>query len=228
VRTLALFISFNIYLVPLSASAQYQDPAAQQDEEAARQKVLKAADQIDMIEANSEEMKSSVDTIQATIAKLQDENMALKQQLADLQAAFNKSEADRAKERQALLDAVAELVKSKALGSKKKTATAASNATAATSIPPKTADSDAPLAPPPDATSATAGDASTSGDEASPKPRKGYYHIVQPGETLTMICSAYRQNGIKITVSQICKANGLTDKSVLQVGQKLFIPQPGT
>ena len=43
-----------------------------------------------------------------------------------------------------------------------------------------------------------------------------------------MICTAYRQNGIKVTVSQIRKANGLTEKSVLQVGQKLFIPKPET
>jgi LysM repeat protein len=43
-----------------------------------------------------------------------------------------------------------------------------------------------------------------------------------------MICSAYRQNGVKVTLAQIRKANGLTEESVLQVGQKLFIPKPGT
>ena len=43
-----------------------------------------------------------------------------------------------------------------------------------------------------------------------------------------MICTAYRENGVNVTVSEIRKANGLTEKSVLKVGQKLFIPKPGT
>lgn len=57
---------------------------------------------------------------------------------------------------------------------------------------------------------------------------KGYYHVVQPHETLSMICEAYRDHGVKVTVSEIRKANGLTAKSTLKSGQKLFIPKPGT
>jgi LysM repeat protein len=58
--------------------------------------------------------------------------------------------------------------------------------------------------------------------------QKGYYHVVASGETLTLISAAYRQNGVNVTVAEIQKANGLTDKSVLRIGQKLFIPKPGT
>ena len=60
------------------------------------------------------------------------------------------------------------------------------------------------------------------------KTEKGYYHVVASGETLTLICAAYRENGVNVTVSQIRKANGLTEKSVLKAGQKIFIPKPGT
>ncbi len=70
------------------------------------------------------------------------------------------------------------------------------------------------LAPPPDPAPA-------------PKPQKGYYHVVENGETLTMICAAYRDQGVKVSIAQVRKANGLTEKSVLKAGQKLFIPKPG-
>ena len=42
-----------------------------------------------------------------------------------------------------------------------------------------------------------------------------------------MIRDAYRENGVNVTVSEIRKANGLTQTSVLKTGQKLFIPKPG-
>jgi LysM repeat protein len=59
-----------------------------------------------------------------------------------------------------------------------------------------------------------------------PKPQKGYYHVVESGETLSMICEAYRDEGVKVTTAQVRRANGLTSRSVLKVGQKLFIPKP--
>jgi hypothetical protein len=226
-KLLVLIVGFCCCLASPRAYSQDQYPAAQQNEEASRQKILKAADQIDMIETNSEATKLSVEAMKADLAKLQDENAALKQQLADLQAAFNKSEADRAKERQALLDEVADLVKSgKTSGVKKKPA-AESDTTADAPTQPAAPGPDTSLAPPPDAGSASGG-TTPNDNNATPKPQKGYYHVVQSGETLTIICAAYRQNGIKVTVVQIRKANGLTDKSVLRVGQKLFIPKPET
>jgi LysM repeat protein len=52
-------------------------------------------------------------------------------------------------------------------------------------------------------------------------------YVVKSHETLSLIVDAYRDQGIKVTVAQVRKANGLTSKSVLHVGQKLFIPKPG-
>jgi hypothetical protein len=221
-----------------------QDPGAQQDAEAAREKILKASDQIDLIESNSEATKTTLDRMKADIAKLQDQNATLKQQLADLQAAFDKEEAKHVTERQILLNEVSKMVASgKGAGSpkssiKKKDVPATTNASVA-SPPTKTPDGetaavgtgDAPhvetgpaAAPAP----AVASNGATEAGTAAPKTQKGYYHIVESGETLTLICSAYRQQGVNVTITEIQKANGLTDKSVLKVGQKLFIPKPET
>ena len=185
-----------------------------------------------MIESNSEATKMSVTGMKTDIARLQDENRALKQQLADLQTAFNNAEAAHAKERQVLLDEVAKMVASgkgsETKTTKKKEPTPQSKPTPE---PEKIAShNETPPAvnsPPIDTTTSTA--TTTPPPDASPaKPQKGYYHVVETGETLSLISSAYRQQGINVSIPEIEKANGLTDKSMLKVGQKLFIPKPGT
>jgi regulator of replication initiation timing len=222
---------------------QAQDPGAQQDAEAAREKLLKAADQLDNIQANSEATKLSVDgmktdvaTLQANVTKLQGDNAALRQQVADLQAALDQFKAEQIKARQTLIDNVAGLIAAgREPGAtkpvKKKTEAQDSETTPETPTRAKTPDAQATttsLAPPPDAASASPGASAADNAPAPVKPKKGYYHIVASGETLTLICAAYRDNGVKVTVSEIRKANGLTEKSVLKAGQKLFIPKPGT
>jgi len=49
---------------------------------------------------------------------------------------------------------------------------------------------------------------------------EGYEHIVQPGETLSEIASAY---GVRTSV--IVEANNLPNPEMIRVGQKLFIPE---
>jgi hypothetical protein len=243
VRISALLLALLLSL-PVAAWSQTQDPGAQQDAEAAREKLLNAADQLDNIQANSESTKLSVDgmrtdvaKLQADVSALQTDNAALKQQVADLKTALDQSEAARIKDRQTLIDNVADMIaagRSSSPAKKKKDASSpetetqnpasinnSNTASIAPSLsPPSEADSHAPTAD---------SDASSTTDETSPqpKPQKGYYHVVADGETLTLICEAYRDNGVKVTVSEIRKANGLTEKSVLKPGQKLFIPKPG-
>jgi regulator of replication initiation timing len=217
-----------------------QSPGSRQDAEEAREKLFKAADQLDNIQANSEATKLSVDgmkgditSLQQSVAKLQAENTALKQEIADLQTALDNYKDQQLKSRQKLIDDVAGLIAADKAGSgkpKKKTTSDSEDA------PPKKSDTASNLTPPPDkaptasANSSTAGATATtpSTDESGPaaKPQKGYWHEVAFGETLTMICSAYRDNGVKVTVAEVRKANGLTEKSQLKAGQKLFIPQP--
>lgn len=231
---------FSLFLgmsVTTGLRAQMGDPGAQQDAEATRERLLKATDQLDNIQANSEStklavdgMKSDVAKLQADVTRLQADNAALKQQVADLQTALDESKAAYDKKLKVLVDNVAGMITAGKGSSeakpvvKKKKDTTASETTSSS------------LAPPPDPSSAkstsaatsTDSDTDTSGDSTPVKSQKGYYHVVASGETLTLICNAYRQNGVNVTVSEIQKANNLTDKSLLKVGQKLFIPKPGT
>ena len=238
---------------------QIAGPGAVQDEEAAREKLLKAADQIDLMESNSEANKATLDNIQTELAKLQDANTALKLQVSTLQDtvqqqqdALDKMHADRLQERQALIDEVAALVAEKSgthhahiVEDRVTTAPSSADPDATPAPPPhpkkEPADS---LAPPPDAdasgpittpAASSADDSSGAHDSTpaptpteTPHPRKGYLYVVKSHETLSLIVDAYRDQGVKVTVAEVRKANGLTSKSVLHVGQKLFIPKPGT
>jgi hypothetical protein len=223
------------------------DPGAMQDAQEERLKLLKAADQIQMIQNNSEAAQKSVDGMKTDLAnlhdsvtKLQADNADLQKQIAALKDALEKSEAARAKEKQVLLDSIAEMMaNNKAAATPPKTSKKKESATASTGDKPdktadstsdKTQDKTAPKADKDAAkdSSTTAANTDNDGKAAAAKPQKGYYHIVASGETLTLICNAFREQGVNVTVAEVQKANGLTDKSILKVGQKLFIPKPGT
>jgi LysM repeat protein len=58
------------------------------------------------------------------------------------------------------------------------------------------------------------------------KPEKGYEYDVKPGDSLSTIVAAYRQQGIKVTLDQVLKANPNLKPGRLLPGQKIFIPDP--
>jgi LysM repeat protein len=228
VRISALFLSVAFCLAAPILRAQ--DPGAAQDAEAAREKLLKASDELANIQANSETTRASVDgvktdvaTLQQNVTALQNENASLKQQLADLQAAFEQYKADQTKERQQLIDNVAGMIANAGGKSskKKRAATDAPETSEPASAPTPEASTEvhSSLAPPPDPESAA---------PAPPKKQHGFYYTVVQGDTVSNIASAYRDAGVKVTSAQIRKANGLTADSVLTPGQKIFIPKPGT
>ncbi len=69
----------------------------------------------------------------------------------------------------------------------------------------------------------------TSADNSTPTPagpQKGYEYKVQAGDTVSAIAKAYRAQGVKVSVSDIMKANPKLDPAKLYVGQKVFIPDP--
>lgn len=74
-----------------------------------------------------------------------------------------------------------------------------------------------PVTAPPDDPTATAAPAT---------PQKGYEYKVQAGDTMSAIAKAYRDQGVKVTTTQILKANPKLDPTKLYVGQKIFIPDP--
>jgi nucleoid-associated protein YgaU len=49
---------------------------------------------------------------------------------------------------------------------------------------------------------------------------------VQKGDTLPAIAKAYREQGVKVTTTQILKANPGIDANKILIGQKIFIPDP--
>ena len=55
-------------------------------------------------------------------------------------------------------------------------------------------------------------------------PQRGYDYVVKPGDSLGAIAKAYRDQGVKVTSSQILKANPGLDANKLYVGKKIFIP----
>jgi LysM repeat protein len=57
-------------------------------------------------------------------------------------------------------------------------------------------------------------------------PEKGYEYIVRSGDTLSAIVQAYRDEGIKVTLDQVLKANPGLNPNRMLVGQKVFIPEP--
>ena len=69
--------------------------------------------------------------------------------------------------------------------------------------------------------------ATTPDETAAPTmPQKGYEYTVKAGDTIGLIAKAYRDQGVKVTSTQILKANPGLDATKLYVGKKVFIPDP--
>ena len=67
----------------------------------------------------------------------------------------------------------------------------------------------------------------TADDTPAPTgPQTGHEYTVAAGDTLSAIAKAYRDKGVKVTTTQILKANPGLDASKLYVGKKIFIPDP--
>jgi len=61
---------------------------------------------------------------------------------------------------------------------------------------------------------------------ASGEKLKGYDYEIHPGDTLSAIAKAYRDQGVKVTTDQIVAANPGLNANSLIVGKKIFIPDP--
>jgi LysM repeat protein len=185
----------------LSTAFGQLDPARREDAEAERLKILRAADQVDILQHQLEAQQKDLDASKSEISKLTATVNDLKAELArrksetdSLRAAFEKAESNRAEERKVLLNEVSKLVS----GGKPKEVKA-----------PK----ETPPAHP-----------ETKPDENA-KTEKGYTHTVEAGQSLWTIVQAYREQGVNVTIEDVRKANNLTKNETLQTGRKLFIPK---
>jgi len=52
-----------------------------------------------------------------------------------------------------------------------------------------------------------------------PREKKGIYHVVERHQTLYRICKTYQ-----VDLKEVASANGITDRSRIQTGQRIFIP----
>ena len=52
-------------------------------------------------------------------------------------------------------------------------------------------------------------------------------YVVKSHETLSLIVDAYRQQGVKVTVAEVRKANGLTQQKRAARRSETFHPQAG-
>ncbi|MDR0533198.1 MAG: LysM peptidoglycan-binding domain-containing protein [Verrucomicrobiales bacterium] len=191
-KSIVLALLFAISVAP---ALWAQDPGAAQDAIAERQKVLKAADQLDLLtQQNSQitqqnaQLVQQINALQDRIQKLESANGEFKSQLAQQQK-------DWAAEKEKLLKEVSKIVASGGGKSSKPAATENGTVPAAT---------------------ATA---------TPNKPEQGYEYVVQQGQSLWAIADAYQKNGVNVTVDDIRKANNLGKDATLKVGQKLFIPK---
>ena len=57
-------------------------------------------------------------------------------------------------------------------------------------------------------------------------PTTGYEYVVKDGDTLGGIAKKYKSQGVKVTTTQILKANPGLNPNALYVGKKIFIPDP--
>jgi LysM repeat protein len=65
-----------------------------------------------------------------------------------------------------------------------------------------------------------------SGNDTSAAPDKGHYYEVKKGDSLSLIVKAYQDQGVKVTMRQVLKANPGLDPNKLYAGKKIFIPDP--
>lgn len=105
-RYMAFIAGFTLVVV----SAFAQDPGAAEDAREERLKILKAADQVEVIQHATEAMRGEVESLKSELVRLREENASLSRDIAMLKSALEKSEAARVKEREVLLAEVGKLV----------------------------------------------------------------------------------------------------------------------
>lgn len=62
--------------------------------------------------------------------------------------------------------------------------------------------------------------------ERSAPAQSGFKYVIQSGDTLSAIVTAYRNENVKVTVDDVLKANPGLKATSLRVGQEIFIPNP--
>ena len=103
-RTIPSPIILSIWLALLSSlSAQTGNPAVAEDAEMERRKILKAADQVDRVDQQVDQIQSRVTALEQLLADLRQQSQSLKESLAN-------AAAKSSQERTALLEEVSKML----------------------------------------------------------------------------------------------------------------------
>ena len=188
-------ISFWFLILVFTASpVRAQDAATQQQ-------LDKLGGQIqDLLEAQAQQGKR-IDALEKEIGELRDKantpaanDSASRDDLKQLAEQVQEIDKKRSDDRDLILKEIEKLGKAGGLAP----------------LPPHKTTS-APKPPPDDTGTAAA-------------PQNGHDYEIKAGDTLGLIAKAYRDAGVKVTTSQILKANPGLDANKLYVGKKIFIP----
>ena len=186
----------SLFLV-LFFSSINANPAQREDARIEREKILRAADRLEVLLPQIDSLKSEMQSFKTQMDRLQLENATLKKNLSAL-------EASRVKERETILDEVSKIL--------------AESHSSKTAIKPSSK-------PSTNLTSASVTQAPAATTNQITKEQVGYEHVVGAGQTVSSIAKAFNESGIKVTVNDIIKANNLGADAKVRVGQKLFIPK---
>ena len=103
-RTIPSPVILSIWLALLSSlSAQTGNPAVAEDAEMERRKILKAADQVDRVDQQVDQIQSRVTALEQLLADLRQQSQSLKESLAN-------AAAKSSQERTALLEEVSKML----------------------------------------------------------------------------------------------------------------------
>ncbi len=194
------------FMMGLALAQAQMDPAKREAAEAERLKILRAADLMDSVQAESERLQVEFNTLkeQFSVIKSQletqsNQNEKLRSDMVTLRAALEKAESQRVQEREVLLKEIGQLVAEKLK-----------------SVEAPKREIEKPVKP-----------VAEKPVEKSKKESKeeGFYHVVEHGQTLSAISQAFRESGVNVSVDDIRKANGMSSKDMIKSGQKLFIPK---
>ncbi|HSI83693.1 MAG TPA: LysM peptidoglycan-binding domain-containing protein [Candidatus Methylacidiphilales bacterium] len=232
VMVTALALASLVLTVPAASGAP--NPGKREDAAAQREREMRTADTLEVVQANQELTRTELTEMKGEMEKLKTEIASAKAENAALKAALEKSEQSRQKEREVLLDEVSKMIAANA----KKAGKGSSGSATNTSVKPANTQK---------STSTQQGDGASSSSSSSrdrekdkekdkdkdvpstvtSRPRtteNGFSHVVQKGQSLTLIAQAFREQGVNVSVDDIVKANDLPSRDI-KPGQKLFIPK---
>ncbi len=196
--TLVLFASQS----PLHAQNPAAEAAAAQEREERYQKLRAGIDDLQSAQATLQkrigELSDEIQSVRRESEKSADKNagkFVTRDELRNLTDTVREIDRKREEDKKLILDEIRKL---------------ANTPVTLPEAPPKRA---AKPDPAPDAVA-----------DAPPMPKNGYTYVVKDKDTLAAIVNAYRQNGVKVTVDQVLKANPKLKPKSMSVNQKIFIP----